>query len=235
MARRYKAKKVVKAPVKAVARQDSGRQRVVKAPAPVKPTAEQRSDHQRQAALIRHMGKIKPLTEAKKRAGTAEKKAYDLAEADGVTKLELATAFALENGKEGIQTVKDGLECIRRVARWLGYSEQLELFGDKESKEQRHYEDGRRAALGDFPASPPEHLSHRDAQTWLGGHAVGRLTLNAERARGFSPLSDAAKQIAEKAGVAASLDERPVNPKQTWLAGTPAGEPGGGEDAPFVQ
>jgi hypothetical protein len=224
-----------KAKLKKVARKGNGRQRVVKAPAPVKATPEQLSDQQRQKALIRHMNNIAPLTARRKEAASAEKKGYELAEADGITKLDLAIAYEMASGDEGIAKVNDTMERVQRVARWLRLSDQLDLFGEPETREQRHYEDGRLAALNDRPASPPGHLSHRDAQTWLGGHAAGRLTLNTERAQGFLPLSDAAREVAERAGVAASLDERPVNPKQTWLAGTPAGEPGGGEDAPFVQ
>ena len=134
-----------KAKLKKVAARKSGRQKVTKAPKPVKSTPEQLSDQQRQAALIRHMGKIAPLTERRKEAVSAEKQAYDLAEADGITKGELLTAFELEKGKDGITKVRDLVESIRRVARWLGHSDQLEMFGDKETIAQRHYEDGRRA------------------------------------------------------------------------------------------
>jgi hypothetical protein len=195
------------------------------------------SDQQRQALLINHKNRIGPLILAKERATGALSKAFELAKKEGIPKkdIELALKFEREPDKEGVggvDKVKNDLERIHRIGRWLGFTDQLDLFGEKETNAQRYYEDGRRAALNDRPASPPGHLSHRDAQTWLGGHAAGRLTLNAERARGFSPLSDAAKQIAEKAGVAASLDQ-PVNPQQTWLGGTPPVEPGG-EDT-FVQ
>lgn len=160
-----------------------------------KPTIEQLSDQQRQALLFSHARKLKPLLAVETEAKSAVTKAFELAKGEGVTKKEIKLKLALET-EEGIEAAKAELERTNRVARWMGVGKQLELFGGKETVAERHYEDGRRAALDDQPARPPSHLSQKDAEIWLSGHAAGRTSLNTERAStGFKPLGDIANKI----------------------------------------
>ena len=155
-----------------------------------KPTIEQLSDQQRQALMFSHKRKLVPLLEAEKLAKGAVTKAWEAAKKEGIPKKDIQLAIRLES-EEGIETVKLDVERTNRVARWLGVAKQLDMFGEKETVAQRHYEDGRRAALNDLPAKPPAHLAGKDAQTWLEGHAAGRTALNTERASGgFKPLGE---------------------------------------------
>lgn len=174
-----------------------------------KPSAEQLSDQQRQTLLFSHARKLKPLLAIEAEAKAAVTKAFELGKKEGVTKKEIKLKLSLET-EEGIEAAKAELERTNRVARWMGVAKQLELFGGKETVAERHYEDGRRAALDDKPASPPNHLAQKDSQVWLDGHAAGRTALNTERASsGFRPLGDASADLAEKAGIAASLGTEP--------------------------
>ena len=145
-----------------------------------KPSAAQMSDQDRQALLFSHAKKLKPLLAAKKEAADAVTQAFELAKSEGVTRKEIELKIAFESG-EGIDKVKAEVERIQRIARWSGVGRQLEMFTDNETVRQRHFEDGRRAALDDQPAKPPGHLAQKDAQTWSEGHAAGRNTLNAQR------------------------------------------------------
>lgn len=185
-------------------------ERKKKASGTSKPTAEQLSDQQRQALLFAHKRKIVPLLEAEKNAKTAVTQAFELAKKEGIPKKDIKLAIQLET-EEGIEAAKNDLERTNRIARWLGVGKQLEMFGDKETVRQRHYEDGRRAALNDQPASPPGHLAQHDAQVWLEGHSAGRNTLNETRVRdGFRSLGDAAAGLADQAAAAAGLGTEPA-------------------------
>jgi hypothetical protein len=169
-----------------------------------KPTAEALSDQQRQALLFAHARKLKPLLAAKKDAADEVSQAYELAKKEGITRKEIELKIALETG-EGIEKIKLEVERTNRIARWMGVGKQLTLFGDSETVAQRHYEDGRRAALNDQPAKPPAHLASKDADTWLQGHAAGRQSLNETRIRSMQPegqvsLGDAAAGIVNKIG-----------------------------------
>jgi len=173
-----------------------------------KPSAEALSDQQRQALLFSHARKIKPLLAAKKDAVDAVNQAYELAKKEGITRKEIDLKLQLETG-EGIEKAKAEAERLQRVVRWMGVGKQMEMFGESETMAQRHFEDGRRAALDDHPAKPPAHLSTRDADTWLEGHAAGRTTLNTERVlkmtapNGQMSLGEAAAGVIDKIGGAA--------------------------------
>jgi hypothetical protein len=153
-----------------------------------KPTPEVLSDQQRQALLFNHKRKLVPLLEVEKAAKTAVAQAYELAKKEGIPKKDIKLAIILERD-EGIEETKNHLEAVNRIARWMGVGKQLSLFGDSETQAQRHYEDGRRAALNDQPASSPSHLGTKDANIWLEGHSAGRTSLNETRIRGMQPLS----------------------------------------------
>jgi flagellar hook-associated protein FlgK len=174
---------------------------------PAKPTGEVLSDQQRQALLFSHKRKLVPLLAAEANAKAAVTKAYELAKKEGVPKKEIKLAIQLDT-EEGIETAKKDLESFNRIARWLGVGKQLSLFGDAETQAQRHFEDGRRAALNDEPAKPPAHLHQKDAQSWLEGHAAGRLTLNTDRVLKMTPngqmsLGEAAAGVVGKLGTEA--------------------------------
>jgi hypothetical protein len=180
------------------------KERKQKAP---KKTAEQMSDEQRRVLLFNHKRKLKPLLAAEKEAKAAVTKAFDVAKAEGIPKKDLKLAILLESD-EGIEATKLDVERTQRIARWMGVGRQLDLFAatTKPTNAERHYEDGKLAALNDQPAKPPSHLSQKDHQHWLEGHAAGRTALNTERASGgFRPLSDVVDDLAEKAGIAGSL------------------------------
>lgn len=148
-----------------------------------KPSAAQISDQDRQALLFSHAKKLKPLLAAKKEAADAVTAAFELAKAEGVTRKDIMLKIDLET-QEGVIKLNDELKRIQCVARWSGIGEQLDMFANKVAKEtarQRHYEDGRRAALNDQPATAPDHLHQQDLQAWLEGHTAGRNTLNAQR------------------------------------------------------
>lgn len=171
-----------------------------------KPTPEALSDQQRQALMFSHRRKLVPLLEAEKEAKAAVKKAYELAKNEGVSKKDLKLAMQLES-EEGIEAAKNDLERTNRIARWLGVAKQLDLFGDKETRAQRHFEDGRRAALNDLPRSPPSHLDTKDANIWLEGHSAGRTSLNESRIRDMGPLGDAAGKVVGRIGKAEPAPE----------------------------
>jgi hypothetical protein len=182
-----------------------------------KPTAEALSDQQRQTLLFNHKRKIVPLLEAEKVAKAAVAHAYELAKKEGIPKKDIKLAIQLTSD-EGIEAAKNDLERTNRIAHWLGVGKQMSLFGDNETVAQRHYEDGRRAALNDQPAKPPSHLATKDANTWLEGHATGRTSLNESRAAGFRPLGDTVNDLMDKAGMpvagngdAAQADQAPVH------------------------
>lgn len=178
-----------------------------------KPTAEALSDQQRQALLFNHKRKIVPLLEAEKNAKAAVAHAYELAKKEGIPKADIKLAIQLTSD-EGIETAKNDLERTNRIARWLGVGKQLSLFGDSETQAQRHYEDGRRAALNDQPAKPPSHLATKDANTWMEGHSAGRTSLNESRAAGFRPLGDAVNDLMEKAGAPITGNGDATQPEQ---------------------
>lgn len=172
-----------------------------KTKAKAKPTAEALSDQQRQALLFQHKRKIVPLLEDEKEAKAAVAKAYELAKKEGIPKKEVELAIKLAS-EDGIEAIKVEVERTHRIARWMGIGKQLDLFGDKETLSQRHFEDGRRAALDDQPAKPPAHLATKDANTWLNGHAAGQKMVNNTRAEGFKPLSDTVGDLMDRAGIA---------------------------------
>lgn len=165
--------------------------------AKVKPTPEQISDQDRQRLLFQHKRKIAPLVLAKDNAGKALTKAYELAKKEGITKKEIEVSLKLDTD-EGIEAIRAEVERTQRVARWMGLADQLDMFGQKQTNAERLYEDGKRAAFNDQPAKPPEHLSGKDAQIWLDGHAAGRTSLNTARAGEFKSLGEAAAGVTDK-------------------------------------
>lgn len=205
MAKRKKQTQTVKRERKKADVKGKGRQ---------KPTPEALSDQQRQALLFSYKRKLMPALETEKEAKAAVNKLFELAKKEGIPKKDIKLAIQLESD-EGIEGAKSDLERINRVARWLGVGKQLDLFGEKETLAEHHYEDGRRAALNDLPATPPSHLAGKDAQTWLEGHAAGRTALNTERAQGFKPLSETVTDLMDKAGVAGAIASgaAPVEPE----------------------
>lgn len=175
-----------------------------------KPTPEVLSDQQRQALLFSHKRKLVPLLNVEKNAKAAVNTAYEIAKKEGLPKRDLKLAISLES-EEGIEAAKNDIERTHRIARWMGCGKQLDFFGDKETIKQRHYEDGRRAALNDEPARPPSHLGQADAQTWLEGHASGRTQLNAARAEGFRPLGAPLEDLMHKAAAGLAQPAQPDN------------------------
>jgi len=170
-------------------------------------TAEQLSDEQRQALLFSYKRKIKPLLVTEKNAKAAVTQTYEMAKKEGIPKIELKIAMALES-EEGEEKISSEFERFARVARWMGVKigTQLDMFAGKQTQAEQHYADGKRAALDDLPAKPPSHLGQAAAEHWLSGHAEGRKALNTERAEGFKPLGEHVADLAEKAGIAASLN-----------------------------
>lgn len=161
-----------------------------KATGAAKPSAEQMSDQTRQTLLFQHKRKLKPLLAAEKMAKDAVRKQYEIAKKEGITKKEIEIAFLLET-EEGQEKVKAQVQRILDVDRWMGkeIGTQLDMF-TKESSAERHFDEGKRAALDDQPCKPPSHLSQAASQHWMDGHAKGRELLNVQRAEGFRPLSD---------------------------------------------
>lgn len=157
---------------------------------PPKKSAEQISDEQQQERLLYYRRRLTPLIAAHKNAGSAVSTAFEMAKKEGITRKDIMLAIQLES-EEGETTAKLELERTLRVIRHVGseIAEQLDLFA-KQSVQERAYEDGRRTALDDRPARPPEHLSQQAAQSWLTGHAEGRQALNAQRLGGFKPLGE---------------------------------------------
>lgn len=174
-----------------------------------KKTAEQLSDEQRMSLLFNHLGKIKPLIEAKKEAESDLKAAYDLAKAEGVTKKEIELAIKFES-EEGAQSIESDLERIARIARWSGakLGTQFNLFDAKGEKIDPIFEEGKRAALKD-PAGkpkPPAHHHPKAAQRWLAGFHEGRSILNEQRTRDFGKTELGGTTLGEAAaGVVANL------------------------------
>lgn len=151
-----------------------------------KRTAAQVSDQQREM----HYNQLLPRllrAEAEKADITTEiKNILDEGVAKGIPKKALKYGLELKKDK-GIADAKSEREIENCVARWMGLGKQLDLFDGAEIAAQRHFEDGRIAALNDMAAKPPEHLNpnSKDYQTWLDGHAAGRITLNLDRANKF--------------------------------------------------
>ncbi|MCC6776662.1 MAG: hypothetical protein IT537_08510 [Hyphomicrobiales bacterium] len=160
-------------------------------------TAEQMSDDQRRGLLFSYKRRLKPLLEQEKEAKAAVSKLFEQAKREGVTKIELKIALALETD-EGGEKVNAEIERIARVARWMNVpvGAQLDMFGgDKRTQAEKHFDEGKVAALDDLPAKPPAHLGQAAAQHWLEGHAEGRKSLNEERASGFKPLGESVPEV----------------------------------------
>lgn len=166
-----------------------------KADKPRKITAAELSDIDRQRLLLAHKRKLKPLLLTEAAAKKAVTQAYELAKKEGITKKELELAFLLDTD-EGAEKVKLQMQQILNVDRWVGseVGTQLDMF-PKPSVLAKAYEDGKRSALSDEPARPPESLSQTAANEWLAGHAAGRQALNASRAEGFKPLGEVVKNV----------------------------------------
>jgi hypothetical protein len=162
---------------------------------PRKLTAAELSDTDRQRLLLAHKRKLKPLLLTETAAKKAVSNAYELAKKEGITKKELQLAFLLDTD-EGAEKVKLQMQQILNVDRWVGgeLGEQLEMF-PKPSVMVKAYADGKRAALEDEPARPPESLSQNAANEWLAGHAAGREALNVSRAEGFKPLASVVREV----------------------------------------
>lgn len=169
-----------------------------------KPSLEKLSDQERQKLLLRHKNKIKPALAQLKEAQDDLRTLYETAKNDGIPKKEIELAISFETS-EGIEKRKKEAEAVARVARWCGVGEQMDLFGkgDKLSRHERLFEDGRIAALNDQKCRPPDHLPQKDADVWMEGHAAGRTALNTERASGFKApdgqltLGEAAKEVVD--------------------------------------
>lgn len=163
-------------------------------------TAEQLSDNQRQELLFAHRRKLKPLLATEKMAKSAVQKAYELAKKEGITKKELELAIKLETD-DGADKVKMQMEQMLRVARWIGskIGSQLNLFPEQ-SKNEEAYDAGKRDALDDKQAKPPQHYSQVASQSYLEGHASGRTQINTSRAEGFKPLGAVAAALVPPVG-----------------------------------
>lgn len=174
---------------------DTTKAKTRKAAAPKK-TLEQLSDQERQRLMFAHRRKIKPLLLDEAEAKAAVTKAFALAEKEGIPKKELKRAIALETD-EGKEALQKEVEVIARLSRWTGAAIQLDMFGLKPpSKSEQLLEDGKRAALDDLPAKPPDYLNQRDAQVWLSGWNEARKAQNIDRAeKGFKTLGEAASGI----------------------------------------
>jgi hypothetical protein len=171
-----------------------------------KPTAVALSDRARQDLTYSFKRKAEPIIARKDEVTDELNKLKAQAKEEGVVWKDVLLLMELGN-QEGIIKLKRELERTKTVARWAGVGHQLEMFpGEKETMAQRHYEDGRIAALNDHPAAPPDHLNQKDANVWLQGHAAGRTSLNETRIRGMAQLGEVAADIAEKAGIAAGLN-----------------------------
>lgn len=173
----------------------SAKPKTKKADKPRKMTAAELSDTERQRLLLHHRNKLKPLLVAEATAKKAVTERYELAKKEGVSKKELQIAMLLLN-EEGVEKVRLEMQRFLDVDRWVGaeLGEQLELFA-KKSTAEKHFEDGKRAALSDEKASPPAHLPQKDAQRWLAGHAEGQQTLNVSRLQVMKPLGEVVSTI----------------------------------------
>lgn len=183
-------------------------------PKKIKQTAEQMSDIDRQKLLFRHKNIIKPLLAEKKSILADISQAFEIAKKDGIPKKDIDFAILCETG-DGLAKINVDLERMHRIARWSGVGKQLELFGGKDdlTKMERLFEDGRIAALNDHAPKPPDHLSQKDAQQWLEGHAAGRTSLNTSRStNGFTKLGDtaAASDLVDRAESAADIPTPPL-------------------------
>lgn len=179
-----------------------------KARAP-KPTAEALSDQERQKQAFALSRELAVADAEKKEAADNRKSVTDKIKATGFTVKQIELLNELKTG-EGQETFKIFAAQTAEVVRWSGVGVQLGLFGDpRESKADKLFEDGKRAAFDDQPARPPDQLSQKDAQRWLAGHAEGRTLLNSDRASGFKPMSDVVANLAEKAGIAGALGTEP--------------------------
>jgi hypothetical protein len=157
-----------------------------------KKTVEAVNDEQRQAIHFRHVKEYERDLVLKNNADSRLKATAERIKKEGgvIKMIKLAIAFNTEEGERAFQ-MRIAQEA--EVARWHGVGVQLDLFGkQKQTPAEKHFEDGKRAALNDQPAKPPEYLSQRDAEHWLNGHTEGRKALNVERAQGFKPLGEIA-------------------------------------------
>lgn len=164
---------------------------------PEKQTIEKLSDQERQKILFAHKRKLVPLLLAEKEAKGAVTKAYELAKKEGVPKIELRIAIALQTD-DGSDTYGKEIERIARVARWMNVplGAQLDMFGaDKRKPAEKYFEDGRIAALDDQSRKPPSHIAQNMTDHWFEGYDVGRKAMNTERAQGFKTLGDVAKSL----------------------------------------
>lgn len=167
-----------------------------------KPTVAQLSDQDRQRLLFKHKNKIKPLIAELKDAQDELRAAYEVAKNDGIPKKQIELAIELETS-EGVEKLRLATGMVKDTARWMNVADQLDLFGagEKLSRIERLFEDGRIAGLNGTAASPPDHLGQKDAQTWLQGHAAGRIAGNEATIAaggGFKSLGQAALPLTSK-------------------------------------
>lgn len=161
-----------------------------------KKTVEAVTDEQRQAKHFQHLKDYERDLTLKKSADARLKATEERIKKEGgvVKMIKLAVALKTEEGELAFQT---RIAQEAEIARWHGVGIQLDLFGkQKKSVAEKHFEDGKRAALNDDPAKPPEYLGQKEAQHWLSGHAEGRKTLNVDRATtGFKPIGEVATDL----------------------------------------
>lgn len=159
-------------------------------------------DDERQALHFRHVKEFEAAQDVKKQGDKDFKSVKDRIKEEGgsIKAIELTLALRTEEGQQAFQArIAEEAE----VAKWNGVGVQLQMFAS--ASEDVIFEDGKRAAMQDEKAKPPGHLGDKAQQRWLAGHSAGRIALNTTRAEGFKPLGEVVGDLAEKAGIAASL------------------------------
>jgi hypothetical protein len=196
-----------------------GRGRAKQQPKPErkKETAHKRigSDEVMQETFTRHLRAIEVKEAVVKEAQSELRELYEKAKEESVSKRSIKYALSLREDRklsdERIEKARAERDEQMRVATWLGCAKQLDMFVEEPA--DAIWEDGKRAAMANEPASPPPHHSQKAAQRWMHGWHHGMKIVNVNRAEamhaGFQPLGDTVAKLAEKAGVSASLGTAP--------------------------
>lgn len=164
------------------------------------------SDEVMQETFMRHFRAYQRADGVLDEAKTELNSICEKAKAEGVTKRSLKFALNLKKD-EGVKKAKAERDEQMRVATWLGFAKQLEMFAEELG--DPIWEEGKRAAMANEACSPPPHHSQKAAQRWTHGWHHGMKIVNNNRVEAlssqFKPLGDTVAAIAEKAGIPASL------------------------------
>jgi uncharacterized protein YaaR (DUF327 family) len=185
-----------------------------------KESLEQLSDRERQRLVNHHLERVAKTGEVLAAAKAADKKAYDLADKEGVTRKMLKKA-AKANTPEGAADLQADIQETLDMARYVNskLGEQLNLF-PKQSEATTIHEDGRVAALAHRSCIAPTHLPPDLEQRWLAGWHAGNDQVNAARQSsldGFKgngeakPVGDVAKGVVEQAAARSGIGEEAAN------------------------